>query len=163
MKLATAATVALLSAGTATAAPEKARLDLTAFFTGKTHANNVLKIAFHKAVPLVVDSVGGRGDKGDFVLIDTVHEGDKPVRTRKWIMRQVGPGRYTGSLSDATSPVEIAVAGDSAFVQYVMKGGLRVSQRMVLLGDGKILANRVVVRKLGIKFATVEGKIRKLD
>ena len=163
MKLATAVAVTLLSAGTANAAPEKARLNLTAFFTGKTHAENVLKIAFRKAVPLVVDSVGGKGDKGDFVLIDTVHEGDKPVRTRKWIMRQVGPGRYTGSLSDATSPVDIRVSGDSALVQYTMKGGLKVRQQMHLHPDGKSLVNQVVVKKFGLRFATVEGKIRKVD
>jgi hypothetical protein len=145
----------------AAAAPDP-RLDLTAFFTGHTHAENVLKIAFHRATPLIVDSVGGKGDRGDFVLIDTIHEGDKPVRTRKWIMREATPGHYTGSLSDATGPVDIVVAGNSAVVQYVMKGGLKVRQEMVLQGDGKTLANHVVVKKLGLRFATVEGKIRKV-
>jgi hypothetical protein len=92
-----------------------------------------------------------------------VHEGDKPARTRKWIMRQSGPGHFTGSLSDATGPVDIVVSGNSAVVQYVMKGGLKVRQQMDLIGDGRTLANHVVVRKFGLKFATVEGKIRKLD
>lgn len=162
MRLSALALIAAVSCTSAAAAPDP-KLDLTAFFTGKTHAENVLKIAFRHAVPLRVDSIGGKGDKGDFVLIDTVHEGDKPARTRKWIMREVAPGRYTGSLSDATSPVNIAVVGNTALVQYVMKGGLRVSQRMELVGDGKTLTNRVVVRKLGMKFASVEGKIRKVD
>jgi hypothetical protein len=162
VRLAAAAAVALLSASGSAAAPDP-KLDLTAFFTGRSHAENVLKIAFHRAAPLIVDSIGGKGDRGDFVLIDTVHEGDKPVRTRKWIMRQVAPGHYTGSLSDATGPVDIVVSGNSAIVQYVMKGGLRFRQQMDLLGDGKTLANHVIVKKFGLKFATVEGKIRKLD
>ena len=162
MKFAASAGVLLLSMSSALAAPDP-RLDLTAFFTGRTRAENVMKIAFHRATPLLVESVGGKGDKGDFVLIDTVREGDKPVRTRKWIMRQVGPGHYTGSLSDATGPVDIVVSGNSAVVQYVMKGGLKVRQQMDLLGDGKTLANHVIVRKFGLKFATVDGKIRKLD
>jgi uncharacterized protein DUF3833 len=162
VKLAIASGVLLLSMPAALASPDP-RLDLTAFFTGHTHAENVMKIAFHRATPLIVESVGGRGDKGDFVLIDTVHEGSKPVRTRKWIMRQVATGHYTGSLSDATGPVDIVVTGNTAVVQYVMKGGLRVRQEMDLLGDGKTLANHVIVKKFGLRFATVEGKIRKLD
>ena len=162
MKLAATAGALLLSMSSALAAPDP-RLDLTAFFTGKTHADNVLKIAFHRPAPLIVDSVGGKGDRGDFVLIDTVHEGAKPVRTRKWVMREVSPGRYTGALSDATGPVDIVVSGNSAVIQYVMKGNLKVRQQMDLLGDGKTLANHVIVKKFGLKFASVEGKIRKLD
>jgi hypothetical protein len=34
---------------------------------------------------------------------------------------------------------------------------------MELLGDGRTLANYVTVRKFGMKFATVEGRIRKVD
>ena len=162
MKVAAAAGLLLISMSSALAAPDP-RLDLTAFFTGHSHADNVLKIAFHRPTPLIVDSVGGKGDRGDFVLIDTVHEGDKPVRTRKWVMRQAAPGHFIGSLSDATGPVDIVVSGNTAVVQYVLKGGLRVRQQMDLLADGKTMANQVVVKKFGLKFASVEGKIRKLD
>ena len=162
MKLAAAAGALLLSVPSALATPDP-RLDLTAFFTGRSHADNVLKIAFHHPTPLIVDRVGGRGDRGDFVVIDTVHEGDKPVRTRKWVMREVAPGHFTGSLSDATSPVDVVVNGNTAVIQYVMKGGLHVRQEMDLLADGKTLANHAVVKKFGLRFASVEGKIRKLD
>jgi hypothetical protein len=144
-------------------APAPLKLDMTAFFTGRTHAENVLKIAFNRPARLVVDSLGGKGDRGDFVLIDTIHEGDKPVRTRKWVMRPVGPNHFTGALSDAVGPVDILVAGDKATIRYVMKGGLRVDQRLQLLGDGRTLANHVTVKKFGLRFASVEGKIRKLD
>jgi hypothetical protein len=34
---------------------------------------------------------------------------------------------------------------------------------MQLLGDGKSLSNKVIVRKFGLKFARVEGTIRKAD
>ena len=145
------------------AAPPAPVLDMTAFFTGRTHAENVLKAAFNRPARLIVDSVGGRGDRGDFVLIDTVQEEGKPARTRKWIMRPAGPNRYTGTLSDAVGPVDIIVAGREATIRYTMKGGLKVVQQIELLGDGRTLANHVVVRKFGLKFASVEGKIRKLD
>jgi hypothetical protein len=152
----------LALAGVAAPAPAP-KLDMTAFFSGRTHAENVLKIVFKRSARLIVDSVGGRGDRGDFVLIDTVREEGKPVRERKWIMRQTGPNRFTGALSDAVGPVEISVSGDRATIRYVMKGGLQVDQRLQLMGDGKTLANQVVVRKFGLRFARVEGKVRKLD
>src|SRR5207249_11878839 len=128
-----------------------------------SHDGNVLKIVFHGPTRLIVDSVGGRGDRGDFVLIDTVHEGDKPVRTRKWIMRPDGPYHFTGSLSDATGPVDIAVSGNSATIRYVMKGGLNVVQVMTLQSDGRTLSNHVDAKKFGLRFGRVDGIIRKLD
>jgi hypothetical protein len=163
VRLGAAIAIVLLGATAASAAPEVPRLDMTAFFTGHSHADNVLKIAFHQPVKLIVDSVGGKGDRGDFVLIDTVHEGDKPVRTRKWVMRPAGPNHFTGTLTDATGPVDIVVSGETATVRYTMTGGLKVVQEMKLQGDGRTLSNHVDARKFGLKFARVDGTIRKLD
>ena len=157
MKLA----ILALSAATTASAPQQ--LDMTQFFTGRTHADNIMRVSFKSPTKLIVDSVGGKGDRGDFVLIDTVHEGDKPVRTRKWVMRPNGDNRFTGSLSDATGPVDIQVGGRRAIIRYTMSGGLHVTQQLDLQGDGRTLANKGVVRKFGLKFAGVEGTIRKLD
>ena len=148
----------------ANAAAEAPKLDMMAFFTGKTHADNVLKVTLHGPHKLIVDSVGGKGDRGDFVLIDTVNEQGKPVRTRKWIMRPVGPNRFTGSLSDAVGPVDIVVSGSSARIRYLMRDGhVNIDQRIDLQPDGKTLSNHVVVRKLGMNVAHIDGTIRKLD
>ena len=105
-------------------------LDMLAFFAGRTHADNVLKVVLKKPVRLIVDSVGGREIAATSSLIDTVHEGDKPVRQRKWIMRQSGPGHFIGSLTDATGPVDIAMSRDTATITYMMKGGLKVEQEL---------------------------------
>ena len=161
MRVATAAALLGLSATAASAEPRK--LDMLSFFTGKTHAENVMKIVLKRPAKLIVDSVGGKGDRGDFVLIDTVREEGKPVRKRKWVMRPAGPNHFTGALSDAVGPVDVSVSGDAAKIRYTMKGGLMVEQRLQLQADGKTLSNKVVVRKLGLKFARVEGIIRKLD
>jgi hypothetical protein len=147
----------------ASAASAEPKLDMTTFFTGKSHADNVMKVAFKKPVKLIVDSVGGIGDRGDFVLIDTVHEGDKPVRTRKWIMRQVAANHFTGSLTDAVGPVDVLVSGSGVTISYTMQGGLKVAQQMTLQPDGRTLANHVIVKKFGLTFAHVDGTIRKLD
>jgi hypothetical protein len=121
-----------------------------------------MKVALKRPVRLIVDSFGGKGDRGDFVLIDTVREEGKPVRTRKWVMRQTGPNHYTGALSDAVGPVDIRLDGTRAIIRYSMKGGLHVTQQLDLK-DARTMSNRVNVRKFGLKFASVEGTIRKLD
>lgn len=161
MKFSAAAASFLALAGAAPA-PERPRLDLNEFFAGRTHADNDLKIVFHRTTKLIVDSVGRREGK-EFVLVDTVHEGDKPVRTRKWITHEVAPGRIGGTLSDATGPVDIIVSGDTATIRYVMQGGLNIVEQMQLRADGRTLSNHVEARKFGLQFAHVDGTIRKLD
>jgi Protein of unknown function (DUF3833) len=155
--------VGLVAAASPAAAADKPRLDMVAFFTGHTRTENVLRVVLHKPVPLIVESVGGKGDKGDFVMIDTVHEGDKPVQTRKWIMRSAGPNHMTGTLTDAMSPVDMVLSGDTAVIRYKMKGGLNIEQRLQVQADGKTLSNHVVAKKFGVRFARVDGTVRKLD
>ena len=150
---------ALFALTTATAA-----LDMTGFFAGKSHAENIIKIAFHAPHKLIVDSLGGRNKEGEFVLIDTVREEGKPERTRTWVMHPVGPDRFTGVLSDAIGPVDVAVRGDSATISYLMKDGhLKIVQQIQLQTDGKTLSNHVIAKKFGLTFAHVDGVIRKLD
>ena len=161
MRLAAAAAIVLL-AGAASAAPQTPKLDLTQFFSGRSHADNVLKIAFHDPAKLIVDSVGGKGDRGDFVLVDTVHEGDKPVRTRKWVMQPAGPNHFTGSLTDAVGPVDIVVNGDAATIRYTMKNRMTVEQWLSPAGE-KTVRNRMKVRRLGLVVAHFDETIRKLD
>jgi hypothetical protein len=139
------------------------RLDMIGFFIGKTHGDNVIRIAFHHPHKLIVDSVGGRNKEGEFVLIDNVQEEGKPATKRTWLMHPVSPDHFTGSLSDASGPVDIIVSGDSATIHYVLKdGGLKIEQRLQMQHDGT-LANHVIARKFGMKFAQADGTIRKLD
>jgi hypothetical protein len=162
MKLPVAALLG--AAAAASAAPDPPKLDMVAFFTRRTHADNIIKIALHSPHKLIVDSVGGHNKEGEFVLIDTVHEEGKPVRTRTWVMHPVGPDHFTGSLSDAVGPVDVVVRGDSATINYLMRDGrLKIAQQIQLQGDGKSLSNHVVAKKFGLTFAHVDGTIRKLD
>jgi hypothetical protein len=144
------------------AAPDP-RLDMIGFFTGKTHADNVMKIALRHPHKLVVDSIGGKNKEGEFVLIDNVQEEGKPARKRTWVMHPLSANHFTGSLSDASGPVDVVVNGSSAMIRYTMKdGGLRIEQLIALQHDGT-LSNHVTARKFGMKFAQADGTIRKLD
>ena len=154
--------LALALAGSAAADPG-ARLDMVSFFAGRTHSDNVIKIALKGSHKLIVDSVGGRNREGDFVLIDTVREEGKPERKRTWVMHADGPNHFTGALSDAKGPVDVAVSGTGATIRYVMKeGGLKIEQQLQLQHDGTV-SNHVIAKKFGLKFAQADGTIRKLD
>lgn len=153
---------ALTSIAVAASAPPPRELDLPGFFSGRTHAENDLKIVLHRATKLIVDSVGRR-QGAEFIQTDTVHEGDKPVRTRVWRTHEVSPGHFEGTLSDATGPVDIAVHGKSVVIRYTMKGGLDILETMNLQEDGRTLSNHVIAKKFGLTFAHVDGSIRKLD
>lgn len=154
----------LALAATAAAEPAKPKLDLTTFFTGRSHAENVMRIALHGPKKLIVDSIGGRNKEGEFVLIDIVREEGKPERKRTWVMHPAGENRFGGSLSDAVGPVDIVVSGDAATIRYTMKDkGLKIVQRLQLQSDGRTLSNHVIAKKFGLKFASVDGTIRKLD
>ena len=137
---------------------------MTSFFAGESHADNVISTAFHSPHKLIVDSVGGHNKEGEFVLIDTVREEGKPVRTRTWVMHPAANNHFSGVLSDAVGPVDVVVHGDKAIISYVMRDGhLTITQTIQLESDGKSLSNHVVAKKFGITFAHVDGTIRKVD
>ena len=76
-------------------------------------------------------------------------------------MHPAGPNHFTGSLSDAIGPVDVTISGDSAMISYVMKDGhLKIQQQLKMRHDGS-LSNSAIARKFGIKFATVDGTVRK--
>ena len=152
----------MIFAALALAAAGPAPLDIVSFFTGRTHADNDIKIVFHSAHKLIVDTVGRR-EGPEFVQVDTVHEEGKPVRTRTWRMRETAANHFTGTLTDATGPVDMVVSGRTATIRYVMNGGLNILETMQLERDERALSNHVEARKFGLKFARVDGVIRKLD
>jgi hypothetical protein len=157
--------LAATAAGAATVQPpsaSSATLDPIAFFTGRSQGEGTVDTLLAKPVKLLVESVGRI--EGDSLILDqTIREGAEPPRNRRWIMRPVAPGRYTGTLTDAVGPVNVTVAGPRATIRYRMRGGLDVDQQLTLQAGERTLLNRLHVRKFGIKVATVEETIRKID
>ena len=139
-----------------------AALDPIVFFTGRTRGEGQLDKLFSSRIKVSVDSVGGR--QGDTLILDqTIHEGEKPARVRRWTMRRIGPNLYSGTLTDATGPVQVTIAGPRAYIRYIMKGGFEVEQQLALQGNGRTVLNRLDVHKLGVRVATLNETIQKLD
>lgn len=143
-------------------ASANASFDPIAFFTGRTHGEGTLDKLLGAPVRVRVDSVGRR--HGDVLILEqTIREGDKQPRVRRWRMRRVAPDLYSGTLTDANSRVQVRTAGPRAYISYTMDGGLEVDQQLALQSDGRTVLNRLEVKKLGVRVATLNETIRKVD
>lgn len=162
MKIALALALAFVAlAGPSSAAPGKAGLDLVEFFSGRTRGEGTLKKALSKSAKMTVDTVGRRGSNGELILIDTIKEEGEPPKVRRWVMKPTATG-FVGTISDAVGPVKVEVDGTKATIRYKMKGGIGV-QQVLTMRDRRTLSSRVTAKKLGVRVATMDAVIRKLD
>ena len=160
-----AAAAALALGGCATAvqlpAAANARFDPVAWFTGPSHGDGTLHKLLSSPVRTSVDSIGRPDGAGGMILDQTLREPGKPAHKREWVMRPVSPGHFTGTLTEATGPVDITVSGSRAFIRYPVKGGLEVRQQLALQSDGRTILNRLSVRKFGLEVAHLDETIHK--
>ena len=154
--------VASLAGGPSRVHAQAARtFDPIAFFSGGTEGHGTVDEVLASPRKIHVTGTGALRAGGVFVLDQTVRiEGD-PVQRRQWQLRQTAPGRFSGTLTDASGPVTGVVTGQRLQIGYKMKGGMKVEQVLTLAADGRSAANRMKVRKLGIVVATVVETIRK--
>lgn len=137
--------------------------DPIAFFEGRTVGEGRLSAMMRKTRGVTVSSVGRVEPDGTLVVDQIVGEEGKPPRDRSWRIRAVSPGRYEGALTDATGPVTGTLTGDRLQLDFAIKGGLTVRQSLTFTADRMTAQNRMVVRKWGMKVATLEETIRKLE
>ena len=132
------------------------------FFEGRTEMTGLVKVMMKK--PYRSRTVG-RGHilrDGTLSLVQQVEENGKPMRQREWRIRQVGPGRFAGTMSEAVGPVQVQLIGGKYRFKFRMKGDLAVEQWITPSPGGKSAQSKITVRKLGMRVASSEGTIRKL-
>jgi hypothetical protein len=144
------------------AAPAHAAFNPVEFFKGRTHGDGLLKIIFQSPKRMSVDSEGIADKDGSLLLKQTIHEPEKPARVRYWRMRQTGPNRFEGTLTDAASPVRVDIDGDSVRIRYTGKDHLEFDQMLTPAGEHEV-RNSMRVKRFGIIVAHFEETIRKLD
>jgi len=135
------------------------RFDALAFFAGRSEGQGELSKIFAKLVPVRVQSEGVIEADGSLTLVQRIEEGDKDSRTRSWTIREAGPGRYEGTLTDAVGPVEGTAEGNRLTLRYKMDGGFRVKQVLTLAPGGQRASNRLKVSFAGITVAVLAEEI----
>ena len=154
-----------LAACSAAAPPEAKQpgpaFDPVAFFTGPTHGDGKLDQILKSVRTVTVDSVGKPEADGWLMLTQRIAMQGGAPRTRIWRLRQVAPGRYAGTLTDASGPIETVAVGRALRIRYPMKGGLKVEQWLVALPGRRAIDNRMTVHKWGVRVATLRERIEK--
>jgi len=133
------------------------------FFAGRTAGAGALKIVFKDAESIRVEGAGEVTADGTLILNQTVWRGTRAPQKRQWRIREIAPGRYSGTLTDATDRVRGEVQGNRLYLTYPMKGGVTAEQWLYLQPDGRTALNRMRVTKLGLTVARLNETIRKLD
>lgn len=133
------------------------------FFSGRLQGDGVLKVMMSGSRKIRVSSVGRPQPDGSVVLDQEIDEEGKPARTRSWRLREVAPGRYAGTLSDADGPVTGEAIGDRLHLSFRMRGGMDVDQWLTLAPGGRSARNILRVRKFGMTVAALDENIRKVD
>ena len=160
------ATVPFVLAAFAPAPPISATreaFDAIRFFSGPTEGEGMLKVALRSPVKIRVRSEGRVENDGTLSVRQIVWEGAKPARRREWRIRELSPGRFSGTLSDAAGPVTGEAAGNRLHLRFRLKSGLEAEQWLTLAPGGRSANNILRVKKFGLTVASLTETIRKLD
>jgi len=132
------------------------------FFEGKTESIGTIKVVLKKAFKSRSIGTGKIEADGTLTLIQRVEDEGKPPRERRWKIRQTGPKRFVGAMSEASGPVAIEEIDGSYRFRFKMKGNLSVEQWVTPNPGGKTAKNTMTIKKLGMTVGTGIGTIRKL-
>ncbi len=153
------AAAALLLPASASAAPPVHPMQ---FFEGRTEGSGVVRIFLRKPYRTSSVSRGRFEPDGSLTLVQRVMDEGQPARERRWKIRQTGPRRFSGTMTEATGPVTIDEVGGRYRFRFRMKGNLSIEQWLTPLPGGTSASNRVTVRKFGITVGTANETIRKV-
>ena len=133
------------------------------FFEGKTEFVGTMKMVMKK--PMRVRSVG-RGkisSDGALTLVQQVFDEGQAPRERVWKIRQVGPNKYAGSMSEAKGPVTIEQVEGRYRFRFKLPGNMSVEQWLIPNADGRSGVSKLTVKKYGMKVASSVSVVRKLS
>lgn len=140
-----------------------ATFDPLRFFAGRTEGRASLHVILSGARAVRVHGTGAPQRDGSLVLDQVVETQGKPTTTRRWVLRQVAPGRYAGTLTDAVGPVAAEASGNRLHIHYRAKGKIAIEQWLTLAPDGRAADNRLTARRFGITVARLRETITRVD
>ena len=99
---------------------------------------------------------------GSLHLVQHVRDEGRKAYDRHWRIRQVSPGRFTGTMSEARGPVVVEQIGNRYRFRFKMKGSISIEQWLTPIAGGRSARSKVTIRKLGVTVGHSDGTIRKL-
>jgi hypothetical protein len=137
------------------------RLVMETFFDGRLGAQGVVKDFRGRVIRSFTADIQAYWREGVGTLEEDFVFDDGEQQRRVWTLRPAGTGGYTGTAGDVVGEAEVSVAGNSVFLDYVLRipygdGSLdvRIDDRMYLVSP-ELLINESVMRKFGVKVGEI--------
>ncbi len=146
----------------ASAGPVDRIADPLSFFEGRTESVSTVKVILKRSFKSRSLGRGKLLPDGTLDLVQKVEDEGAPPRERHWKIRQVGPGRFAGTMSEAVGPVVIEETPKGFRFRFKLKDNMAVEQWLIPVGNGGTARSLTTVRRFGIAVARSEGTIRKI-
>ena len=137
------------------------KLVLEEFFTGNLSAHGVVKDRSGRVIRVFNASIKATWNKGVGTLDEDFIFNDGEKQKRVWQLQPQDDGSYTGTAGDVQGEGQLSIAGNSAFLDYVLSVpygdgtiDVRVDDRMYLVAPG-VLINESVLKKFGVRVGSL--------
>ncbi len=128
-------------------------LDIEAFFNGELTAHGVVKDRSGKVIRHFSADIAASWEGGVGTLVEDFVFDDGETQQRIWVLTPTGNGNFTGTAGDVVGTGKLQQAGNSLFLDYVLrlayKDGeidVHVDDRMYLVSPD-VLINESVLNK----------------
>lgn len=131
------------------------------FFDGRLTAHGVVKNRSGKVIRYFNAEIKAYWEDGIGTLEEDFIFDDGELQRRVWTLTPAGAGRYKGTAGDVVGSGELTVAGNSMFLDYVLRIpwddstlDLRIDDRMYLVNPD-ILINESKMIKFGLEVGEI--------
>jgi hypothetical protein len=132
------------------------------FFEGYLTAHGVIKNRGGRVIRTFNADIDASWDNGVGTLVEDFIFDDGEAQQRIWTLRPTGDGRYSGTAGDVIGAGELQLAGNSLFLDYVLRipygdstVDVRVDDRMYLVGPN-VLINESSMKKFGVQVGSID-------
>ena len=140
-----------------------------AFFTGYLTAHGVVKNRAGRVIRTFNADIDASWEGGVGTLVEDFIFDDGENQQRIWTLSPDGQGGYKGTAGDVVGGGVMGVAGNSAFLDYVLRipygestVDVRVDDRMYLVSPD-VLVNESIMTKFGLRVGSLLLVILKQD
>jgi hypothetical protein len=148
-------------------ADNKPRIVVEEFFNGKLLAQGIVKDRGGKVIRYFSASIDASWRDGIGTLDERFVFDDGERQTRVWTLKPGVDNTYVASAGDVIGEGEMRVAGNSVFLDYVLRVpyngdsiDLRIDDRMYLVSE-RVLLNESIMTKWGFEVGSIMLVIQK--
>ena len=149
-------------------AANKPQIVAEQFFNGKFLAHGIVKDRDGKVIRYFSASIDASWRDGIGTLGESFVFDDGEQQKRVWTLKPSGDNRYLATAGDVIGEGKMTVAGNSVFLDYVLRIpydgdtiDLRIDDRMYLVSD-RVLLNESIMTKWGFEVGSLMLVIEKL-